>query len=271
MEFRCAATSLTDHEPLIGTAPTATRWVFIEDPGPWGHRPLAENRLPAAVRERLQAWDAEHDDLQVQLVRHHGRSAAHLPVVLAATIMPRIAAATSTTMHRLELVDPSALLTLDLDDLFAGTLPGSEPVSGQMWFVCTNGKRDRCCAEIGRPVAEMLARRWPEGTWETTHLGGHRFAGTALTLPSGHVLGRVTERNIEAVADQVLAGELPVGHTRGRTGLSGAEQVLDVHLLGGGSPDVRVVTEAGPARRQSCGEVADVPPKPTTVHRIVPR
>ncbi|HEU5385864.1 MAG TPA: sucrase ferredoxin [Streptosporangiaceae bacterium] len=49
-----------------------------------------------------------------------------------------------------------------------------------MALVCTNGKRDRCCAVRGRPVAAAIADATGWDTWESSHLGGHRFAATAL-------------------------------------------------------------------------------------------
>ena len=43
-------------------------------------------------------------------------------------------------------------------------------------LVCTHGRRDACCAQFGRPTAMALARRYGTAVWETTHVGGDRFA-----------------------------------------------------------------------------------------------
>lgn len=268
MDFRCTAQSNADLEQMVGTAPTDQRWLFVEEPGPWGAKPLTENRLPQAVKDLLMGLDG----MQVQLIRHHGRTPEHPPVVLAATVHPTLGGDVATTVFEVELPHIESLLDLDLDSLFYGTHPDARPVSEPLWFICTNGKRDRCCSEIGRPIADVLEPLWPVGTWETTHLGGHRFSGTLLALPSGHVLGRLTPENVLAAAETLLAGYVPFDLTRGRVGLGAGDQVLDLHLLSGGSPDVDVVSEPGPARQLSCGPLqADVPFKPTRVHRIVAR
>lgn len=266
--FRCAVASLTDREPMRGTAPTDSRWLFVEEAGPWGAKPLQENRLPEEVRTFLATREA----MAVHLVRRHGRTRTSMPVVMAATVRPEVGGAVLTTVHRIELERVESLPDLDLEALFDGTLPGAEPVPGPLWLVCTNGKRDLCCATVGRPVTELLARHWPEGTWETTHLGGHRFSGTLLALPSGHALGRLTVENTVQAASALTRGELPEEYLRGRVGLTGADQVLDLHLLTGGDPEVEVVAEPGPARQQSCGtDEQPAPFKPTTRYRVVPR
>ena len=141
---------------------------------------------------------------------------------------------------------PEDLLTLDL-----ATLPAYD---GPLWLVCTNGKRDRCCAELGRPIAGLLTQEWPEGTWETTHLGGHRFSGTLLALPSGLTLGRLDTSTALAACEAVDRGEVPLDVVRGRAGRAPVEQVRELHVLGGGDPSDVVTAVPGPTRRQSCGD-----------------
>ena len=144
---------------------------------------------------------------------------------------------------------PEDLLDLDLADPTA--MPAHD---GPLWLVCTNGKRDRCCAELGRPIAGLLSQEWPEGTWETTHLGGHRFSGTLLALPSGLTLGRLDTSNVLAACEAIERGEVPLELVRGRAGRPGVEQVRELHVLAGGDPADEVVATPGPVRRQSCGD-----------------
>ncbi|UUZ61418.1 hypothetical protein [Nocardioides sp. B-3] len=98
-------------------------------------------------------------------------------------------------------------------------------------------------------------RAGPRRPGETTHLGGHRFSGTVLALPSGHTPGRLSTDNAVDACAQVEAGGVPVDLSRGRAGRSGVEQVLELHVPAGGSPDVEVVEVPGPERRQSCGDL----------------
>ncbi|QIK75120.1 sucrase ferredoxin [Nocardioides piscis] len=250
-DFRCSVDSRNDHEQLAGTAPADTELLLVEHPGPWGRQAVAESRLPAEVKDHLAALDG----VRVQLVRRPGGVGGPGVRVFHATATE---AGFRVTTARLAQVDD--LLALDLGSL--------SPYEGVLWLVCTNGRRDRCCAEVGRPIAAGLAARWPEETWETTHLGGHRFAGTLLALPSGHTLGRLSADNVVAACAELEAGGVPLDLSRGRAGRSGADQVRELHALAGGDPDDEVVEVAGPDRRQSCGGLEL---KATTRFEVRPR
>ena len=235
-DFRCSIASLVDDEPMAGTAPTDAEILLVESPGPWGRDAVSDNRLPEAVREHLGSVP-----MKVYLLRRPDGSAGPGTHVFHAR-----ATESGYDVRAAVLDRPEDLLQLDLARLSA--------CDGPLWLVCTNGKRDRCCAKIGRPIAARLAQTWPDGTWETTHLGGHRFSGTLLALPSGITLGRLdTDSAVEACA-AVERGEVPLTWTRGRAGRPSIDQARELHVLGGGDPADELVAVAGPPRRQSCGD-----------------
>ena len=246
-EFRCSVSSRDDGEPLAGTAPTDTTFLFVEDVGPWGRNAVEESRLPEAVREHLGGFA----DTRVQLIRRHAGTGDAGTRIFHATATTGDAGERGFDVRTAVLDTPDQLLDLEHDAL----APYDEP----LWFVCTNGRRDRCCAEAGRPIAAALTARWPGQTWETTHLGGHRFAGTLLALPSGHTLGRLDPRSAVAACARIEAGEVPVDLSRGRAGTAPEEQVLELHRLAGGADDVDVVEVAWPPRRQSCADLREKP------------
>ena len=235
-DFRCSFASVEDAEPIVGTAPTDPEILLVECPGPWGREAVTDNRLPDAVRVHLGSLD-----LKVFLLRKYDGSAGPGTRVFHAT-----ATADGYDVRGTVLDRPDDLIGLDL-----ASLPAYE---GPLWLVCTNGKRDRCCVELGRPFAGLLSQEWPEGTWETTHLGGHRFSGTLLALPSGLTLGRLDTATALAACEAVERGEVPVEWVRGRAGRSGVEQVRELHVLAGGDPDAEITATPGPVRRQSCGD-----------------
>ena len=238
-DFRCSVGSRDDGEPLAGTAPTDTALLFVEHAGAWGRQAVEDSRLPDEVKAHLDGLSG----IRVQLIRRHGGVSGPGVRVFHATATTGGFAVRTTVLDSVD-----ALIDLDLDRDLADH-------EGGLWLVCTNGRRDRCCAEIGRPITAALATRWPEETWETTHLGGHRFSGTLLALPSGHTLGRLTlDNSIDACAE-VEAGGVPLALSRGRAGRSGIEQVRELHVLAGGNPDVEITEVPGPERRQSCGDL----------------
>ena len=235
-DFRCSIASLVDDEPMVGTAPTDAEVLLVESPGPWGRDAVSDNRLPEAVREHLGSVD-----MKVFLLRRPDGSAGPGTRVFHAR-----ATETGYDVRAAVLDRPEDLLQLDLARMSA--------YDGPLWLVCTNGKRDRCCAEIGRPIAGRLAETWPEGTWETTHLGGHRFSGTLLALPSGITLGRLdTDTAVDACA-AVERGEVPLQWTRGRAGRPGARPGPRAARPRRRRSRRRARDRPGPPRRQSCGD-----------------
>lgn len=235
-DFRCSIASLVDEEPMAGTAPTDAEVLLVESPGPWGREAVGDNRLPQAVREHLGSAG-----MKVFLLRRPDGTAGPGTHVFHAR-----ATATGYDVRATVLDRPEELIGLDLAGLAAYDAP--------LWLVCTNGKRDRCCAELGRPIAGLLAQEWPEATWETTHLGGHRFSGTLLALPSGITLGRLAPDTAVDACAALARGEVPLEWARGRAGRPALDQAHELHVLAGGDPADELVAVAGPQRRQSCGD-----------------
>jgi (2Fe-2S) ferredoxin len=95
----------------------------------------------------------------------------------------------------------------------AGGEPG--PAAYPLLLVCTHGRHDACCAIRGRPVADALSRRWPERTWECSHIGGDRFAANLLVVPDGTVYGGLDPESALRVVEGHLAGNVDPVHLRG--------------------------------------------------------
>jgi hypothetical protein len=110
-------------------------------------------------------------------------------------------------------------------------LSSSDEDATPMVLVCTHATRDACCAVRGRPIVAALARALPDEVWECTHLGGHRFAGTLLSLPDGVVLGRLDPDSAVAAVTAHRAGRTDARHLRGQTRWIPAVQAALVAVL----------------------------------------
>lgn len=223
--FRCAAASAARADPLPGTASTVRAFLLVENPGPWGVEALRDSRLPEPVRAGLGAR-AQEAGVRVLLVRrHHRRAPREGFAVFAAYADP----VSPWAEHGL-LDHPEDLLGLDLGSLGAGRSPGLEPHAEPLLCVCTHGRHDACCAELGRPVAAALAGAHRELSWECSHIGGDRFAGNLLVLPDGLYYGRLTPEQALAVVEAHRAGHLLLEHLRGRSGWPMAVQAAEIGL-----------------------------------------
>ncbi|GAA4017212.1 MULTISPECIES: sucrase ferredoxin [Streptomyces] len=218
----CSTVSQELDEPISGTAATARTWLLLEQPGPWGAKALTSSHLDPALGRALEAA-AKGTDVRVALIRRPGRHAdSGTPTtrhVYAAHTLPGNAWLRSATTR-----DPRELLDLDFAALGTGdhssfdTALDGRPHTGEpLALVCTNGKRDRCCALLGRPLAAELAASGVGGTWEVTHLGGHRFSPTLLVLPYGYAYGRAEAHAVKEILHSVQEGRIVVEGCRGNS------------------------------------------------------
>ena len=215
---RCRLTSLGLGEPLRASATFAPAWLLVEHPGPWGEKALSGGRFPAGLAAALDR-SSDQAGVRVNLIRRHGRSGGHGTHVFAAN--PAAGWVTGTVLD-----DPHEILGLDLAALARGERPaadGDEPGrrgwrehDGPLFLVCAHGRHDPCCAENGRPVARALSARFPARTWETTHLGGDRFAANMVCFPHGLYFGRVPPEQAADIATAYRDGEIRLGNYRGR-------------------------------------------------------
>ena len=241
----CSTLAAAAREPLAGTAVTDARWLLLEQPGPWAPKvPRGsdlDDEIAAALAERCDALG-----IRVGLLRRSTARAADAPRVCFLASTARGAA----FLERHTLADPAAMLDLDLDALAAGR--PTDPAAlwdGPLYAVCTHGERDPCCARLGRPLHRALCAARPDATWQTSHLGGHRFAPTMLHLPSGMSLGRVPAARARPIAELLEARRIPLGLLRGRAGDPPVVQAADclVRLRTGldGFDDVEVLEVDG--------------------------
>jgi hypothetical protein len=295
------------HAAAFGTAAAARFWVALEQPGPWGRQAAVESHLDPELGASLDRLCADHGG-RFLLIRRPGthadrRGSATQRVYVAGGLEDR------PWLLQADLDFPSQLGALPWAALAAGDLdavqeavPELEESSGPVLMVCTNSRRDVCCAVRGRPVALAVGAARPGQVWECSHTGGHRFAPTGVLLPYGQMLARLDVDLAVATLDAAAKGQLPPSvpgpvHDRGRSSLEppgqAAESVvrqqvgeLDLTALSTtcapdpGDPDAwacvvrhrdgrswpaRVVRQSGPdARPESCGKA----PVPTWTWRV---
>jgi hypothetical protein len=211
---RCSSVADALSEPMAGTADHRERWLLVEDRSAWGDhavRDVLGSELEAAAKARK---------MRLLLIRRRGEDgdAAARQAFLADLAIGRIA--------RRSIDDVSELHALLDAPLEAFGAVSAEP----MLLVCTNGRRDACCALRGRALVGALSVGHETRTWECTHLGGHRFAGNLVCLPHGFVYGRVTPADGPRLADAYLRGEVDAALLRGRSTWPEPAQVAEIAL-----------------------------------------
>ena len=149
---------------------------------------------------------------------------------------------------------PERLLDLDLGPLAFPDPPGlGDPGPAGLALVCTNGRHDPCCADLARPVVRALVAAGVPDVWESSHVGGDRFAANVVSLPDGVYYGRVEPDDAPALLAAHRAGTIDLAHYRGRSHLPPLVQAADLYAApasgrDAGRRDDRPVDRAGPRR-----------------------
>jgi hypothetical protein len=188
----------------------------------YGAKALLDSGLPDEVGHLLSSpsWKS----VKVILARPTGRHADD-PERSGARVW--IADTARGVMVQRTLTDLGELAALDPASLAAGHLPAWPGCPEPRLFVCSNGRRDVCCARLGRAA---LAGVKDDAVWECSHLGGHRFAATGVVLPWGYVYGRLDADSIGTIMTAARAGAISPDGARGRSALSPPGQCADLHL-----------------------------------------
>ncbi len=223
----CATASRESAETLAGTAATARTWLLIEQTGPWGAKALTDSHLDPDIGRALETA-TEGTDVRVALIRRPGRHADCYGVPQRRLFLAHTAPGRSW-IRTTTVTDPRAALDLDFAALGAGDHRGLwEPYTGEpLVLVCTNGKRDRCCALLGRPLAAELSRSGTEA-WEVTHIGGHRFSPTLFVLPYGYAYGRASAHLVKDAVEAARDGRITIDQCRGRSAWDRPAQAADL-------------------------------------------
>jgi hypothetical protein len=170
-------------ESIAGTALSqTTRWLLLELPGPWAADPIMSPGITDSLRAHLRRVLEQAPGTRLQLIRHQAEQPAGLVLMVVRS------GPSHGWVHRLQLPSLEALLEVDILSLWETPSGDSGP---RFILCCAHGMRDPCCARVGAPVAHALSALRPGAVWQTSHLGGHRFAATAVVLPWGVHLGRL--------------------------------------------------------------------------------
>jgi hypothetical protein len=239
--FFCSELSAAGGEPLGATASRVAHWIVVEYRGLWARDELGASLLSDGVKEHLRAQLLALPRSRLLFVRRPERRLRE-----GVAVFYGLTSQSETRFYALEVAEHDDLRSLELAAALAGAAPPpGKPLAHPLLVVCTHGKRDPCCARYGRPLYEGLREAAHEGwVWQSTHVGGDRFAGNLVCLPEGIYYGRAGRLDALSMLDEHLAGRIDLGRYRGRCWYSfpvqAAEREARVRDGASGIDDVEV-------------------------------
>ncbi len=232
--FSCARAARERSETIFATASGVRRWLLVEVRGPWGHNAALDSDLGDFVDK---AWltSTKERGIRTLNVRRNLRRASHddpvgdeVELIYVDPGMPggRAGRAWHRTVAGLGEV---AAATSDLPGINRqGEPDGWAPWDQPLTLVCTHGRHDSCCATFGRPTIRHLREsRWADSAWETSHVGGDRFAANLVLLPDSLYFGRCDPESAEAVLEAHRDGRIHLPNYRGRSILGFTQQAAE--------------------------------------------
>ncbi|TYR16954.1 sucrase ferredoxin [Corynebacterium urealyticum] len=140
-------------EQLAGTAKPGKIILCLEFYTGWGHDILDGTAFGAELNAKIKTF-LKDNGAELQFIRRPGREGQDRRQNNTRVLYIAWATGTEPVLERMDLPDVEALLDLDLST--PGNTPGARRVDHPILLVCTHGRRDRCCAVRGRPLAAAL-------------------------------------------------------------------------------------------------------------------
>lgn len=222
----CSATSRSSGEQLFGTATRARVWFILEHPRVYGAKAFEESDLPVQVKSHLGSLLKTVAGSRVQLVKREDS-----PYPGQISFFVGLTSEVAPCLYEFRLSDYADLLELEIQQILdTGDGYAQYRRDEPLFLVCTNGKRDPCCVKYGFSFFQSLSSQAPDSTWQTSHVGGHRFAANLVCFPHGLFYGRLGEADAPAVLDAYRRAELLLEKYRGRSCFTAPVQAAEYFL-----------------------------------------
>jgi|GEM_PF-4838481 len=171
----CSILAAKEGEPIYGSAPEKNAAIFLPvHKTMWHH---------ISAKEHLESFSKTCDlNTTISLFKH--------PLIV-------FYSPNEQTGNYIFVSDPSGIKS------FSNSGSKTEKEVKYIYATCTDGVKDACCAKFGIPIAKAFFKKCIEDpfaiSFETSHLGGCRFAATAICFPSGNSYGRITSEDVPLI------------------------------------------------------------------------
>lgn len=210
-------------EPLAASAPYTGLWLLVEYNYDWEAKALPNSHLPEAVKNLLLKQSKTLPNARVQFIKGKSDEQENYNVYFAH------AHPINPLLYHFQLERFEDLLDLDFAALADGSFEDNRS-DERLFLVCTNGKRDICCAKQGIPLYRAMGMIDYPHVWQTTHFGGHRLAATLVCLPHGMCYGRVPVSEAGALMEAYHQNRILPQYYRGNVAYDAPAQAVESFL-----------------------------------------
>ncbi len=209
--FYCSELSRQVAEKSNGTASIGGVWLLVEYPHAWGPKAFQDSALSPAVKAYLGRLVKTVPRARLLFIKRDRPRQDHLTFFIVRC------RESSPFIVKFKLDHHEQLLDINIASVATGGSPAGGTVSeSPLFLVCTHGKRDKCCAKFGYPLYKSL-REYADGmVWQSSHVGGDRFAANLVCFPHGLFYAHVTEMSGQMIVSEYQRQRLVLAEYRGR-------------------------------------------------------
>jgi hypothetical protein len=222
----CAASSRDIGEPLAGTGSHYNVWFLLEYRPNWHPKAVkpGNNTINAGLQTYIQEALENAGNTRMLFIRQLGRREGPLKCFIAFTdeIAPRV--------YALDLNRYEDLLNVSLPDMLTGDIDEEHRHDAPLYAVCVHKERDRACGTYGWSVYNALRDLAGDQVWQSTHIGGHRFAGTLVAFPHGTYYGYLDPEDTAPLLQAERDSKIYLPRLRGRSCYPEPVQAADATL-----------------------------------------
>ena len=212
--FFCAHLSRESGEDIIGSAPSHDTYIAIECRQPWAAKAFESKFLPPNLKALVEEVKRSKRSVRFLLISTLDTETQGFTRVLTFQKMPFPSQGYTRREFRvMDIAEVAPIVERYLANPNFVTV-ASTPIDEQVrdFLICTHGSHDKCCARYGNPFYRQALKLKSELGWENarfwqaSHIGGHRFAPTAIGFPDGRYYGGLDGDSISAIVQQ--AGDI---------------------------------------------------------------
>lgn len=221
--FYCSELSRGFAERTYGTASTGDVWLLLEYPYWWGARAFHESLLSAAVKAHLDRALKSIRRARLLFIKQDRMAGRELALFVVRS------RETDPSIFKFKFKAYEQLLDVDLASAWESPT-NAVRIESPLYLVCTHGKRDKCCAKFGYPIYKTLRTSAGDSVWQSSHIGGDRFAANLVCFPHGLFYAHATVESGRAIIDEYGRRRLILDKYRGRACYSQPAQAAEFFI-----------------------------------------
>lgn len=217
--FFCSDVSRRHNEQIYGTAGRGYIWLLLEYPKPWTRKLLTESALSDETKTYIRDLLNIIPNSRMLFISQGSSRKEKISLFIV------ICQEKEPYTFRFYLDDYEDLLNINIPALIREESPWTVKNYSPLFLVCTDGKHDKCCAKFGFPIFKSFRDYTGDLVWESSHVGGDRFAANVVCFPHGIFYGHVTQHDLWSIVDGYREQKVYLNKYRGRACYSRQAQV----------------------------------------------